>query len=130
MDEFLLDCLKHINPFADHDDVDEVTMLNEYDLLFIFKNGEKIIYDSFEQTFTTMKYDNDELTDEQFKKEFGNILRKKMNRKHITQEELANRVGTTQSMISRYIGGTTLPSFPMMIKLAKALGCTTDDFYY
>jgi DNA-binding XRE family transcriptional regulator len=130
MNKFLRDCLRHINPFARDEDIVEAIMLNEYDVLFVFKNGNKVVYDSFEQTFTSIRYGSNDLTDEQYKKEFSVILRKIMNRKHVNQEELARRVGTTQPMISRYINGDAMPSFTMMIKLAKALDCSTDDFYY
>lgn len=130
MDIFLLECLKHINPFLREDDVVEATMLNEYDVLFVFKNGDKIVYDSFERTFTSMRYENNNLTDEHYKKEFAVILRKRMNRKGITQDMLADMVGTTQPMISRYIQGDAMPSFTTIIKLAKALDCSADDFYY
>lgn len=130
MDYFFKQCLMQINPFITEDDVLEATMINEYDILFKFKNGNNVLYDSFEHTFRHVRQNEEELTEETHKKEFSSNLRKMMNRKFIDQEELARRVGTTQQTISNYITGNTMPSFSMIIKLAKALNCNTDDFYY
>jgi transcriptional regulator with XRE-family HTH domain len=40
----------------------------------------------------------------------------------ITQEELAKRAGTKQSIISRFEGGNYNPSLEFMQKLAQGLG--------
>jgi DNA-binding XRE family transcriptional regulator len=44
------------------------------------------------------------------------------NEQHITQEELALRVGTKRSNISRLESGTYNPSLDFLIKVAKGLG--------
>ena len=41
---------------------------------------------------------------------------------HITQEELARRIGTTKSNISRLESGNYNPSLDMLTKIARALG--------
>src|SRR3546814_18942558 len=40
----------------------------------------------------------------------------------LSQRELAERVGTTQSAIARLEGGNILPSLPTLDKIAEALG--------
>lgn len=122
--------VKYVDPFAKLEDMEELFMINDFDLFMKFKDGRKTVFDTFEYTFTAMRYGTNDLTDEQYKKEFSVILRKMMKRRFISQGELAERVGTSQQMISRYTNGDSMPSFPMMIKLAKALRCTVDDFYY
>lgn len=130
VDEKLYHYVKYVDPFAQLEDMEELFMINDFDLFMKFKNGKKAVFDTFEYTSTAMRYGTNDLTDEQYKKEFSVILRKLMRRRFVSQEELAKRVGTTQQMISRYVNGDSFPSFPMMIKLAKALRCTVDDFYY
>jgi len=44
------------------------------------------------------------------------------NAQHITQEELALRVGTQKSNISRFESGTYNPSLDFLVKIAKSLG--------
>lgn len=41
---------------------------------------------------------------------------------HITQEELAKRIGTQKSNISRLESGNYNPSLDLLIKIAEALG--------
>ncbi len=48
------------------------------------------------------------------------ILQKRIQ-KHITQKQLAKRLGTNQSAVSRLESGTYNPSLKFMKKLAKAL---------
>lgn len=120
-----------IHPFATKDDIEEIRELNRWDLMIIFKNGEKFIYDTLMNTHRLIFYENvNELTEEQEAKEFARKLLKMMQRKFITQEELAERIGTSQTMISRYITGECIPNYRVVVKLAKALNCMTDDFRY
>jgi DNA-binding XRE family transcriptional regulator len=44
------------------------------------------------------------------------------NAQHITQEELALRVGTQKSNISRFESGAYNPSLDFLVKIAKSLG--------
>ena len=71
------------------------------------------------------------LTDEQVKTEYEALrpqyelieqIITARTQQGITQEELAKRVGTTQSNISRFEGGNYNPSLEFMQKLAHGLG--------
>lgn len=44
------------------------------------------------------------------------------NAQHVTQEELALRVGTQKSNISRFESGAYNPSLDFLVKVAKSLG--------
>ena len=110
--------------------VEEYFEINEWELFVRLKNGDKFIYDSFNNIADFIAYESDDLTEEQMKKEFAKNLKKLMKHKWINQEELAERIGTTQVMISRYVNGQCLPGMIMLKKIAKALNCSTEDFYY
>ena len=45
----------------------------------------------------------------------------------ITQAELAVQLGVTQSAISQWESGTTLPEVGKLVKMSKLFGCTVDD---
>lgn len=45
----------------------------------------------------------------------------------ITQAELAVRLGVTQSAISQWESGTTLPEVGKLVKMSQLFGCTVDD---
>lgn len=59
---------------------------------------------------------------------FSKNLRRMMKEDNMTQEDLSNRIGINQSMISRYMNGQCLPSLLTTIKIADALFCSLDEF--
>jgi DNA-binding XRE family transcriptional regulator len=120
-----------VDPFATKDDIEEVRELNEWDLLIIFRNGKKVLFDRFTGYHKNIFYNGiDELTDFQERKEFAYRLRSLMGRRWISQDQLAEMVGTTQPMISKYVRGESFPNALMLRKIAKALKCSMDDFFY
>lgn len=131
MEDYLLYYINRIDPLATMNDIDTIDELNEWDLLIIFKNGRKVIFDKFTGYYKDIFYDSiHEVTEEQEKKEFAYRLRSLMGRQQITQEELADSINTSQVMISRYVRGETIPSAIVLRKIAKALDCSMDDFFY
>lgn len=58
--------------------------------------------------------------------EFGERLRQLRKQKNLTQKQLAELVGVTNSIISFYEVGDRMPSPEMIVKLAKALNVSTD----
>ena len=48
----------------------------------------------------------------------------------MSQKELADKVGVAQVTISNYVRGERMPTFYMMKKLVKALGCRIEDLDY
>jgi transcriptional regulator with XRE-family HTH domain len=46
----------------------------------------------------------------------------------MTQTELANASGIHRQVIIRLEAGTNQPTWPTVVALAKALGCTPNDF--
>lgn len=47
----------------------------------------------------------------------------------LTQRELAERVGTTEVSMSRYVRGDRVPKAPICIKIANVLNCNVEDLY-
>ena len=131
MNKYLFQYVLKYNPFVKEEDVEDITCINEWDILIKFKNGKKIIYDTFTNYYTEIFYNSiNDITEEQEKKEFSHKLRSLMNRKNITQDELAEKTNTSQVMISRYITGRCIPSVIVLRKIAKVLNCSMDDFFY
>jgi transcriptional regulator with XRE-family HTH domain len=52
---------------------------------------------------------------------FGRALREMRQRAGLSQRELAERIGTTQSAVARMENGATQPKFCTLEKLAEAL---------
>jgi transcriptional regulator with XRE-family HTH domain len=47
----------------------------------------------------------------------------------MTQRELAERIGTTEVSVSRYISGSRVPKAPVCIQIAEVLNCKVEDLY-
>ncbi len=71
------------------------------------------------------------MKDEDFKSEYERLkpryeiisqIIEERSRQNITQEELALRVGTKKSNISRFESGTYNPSIDFIVKIARSLG--------
>jgi transcriptional regulator with XRE-family HTH domain len=69
------------------------------------------------------------MDDSQMRLNFRRRLQTIMNRKWVTQEELAQRINSSQQMISRYLTGQSIPSALTIKKIADALDCNVNDFY-
>ncbi len=53
-------------------------------------------------------------------------IKKLRQQNHMTQKELAQRVGDSKAMISAYETEMRYPSYDVLIKLAATFGVTTD----
>ncbi|MDD5945106.1 MAG: helix-turn-helix transcriptional regulator [Clostridia bacterium] len=58
--------------------------------------------------------------------DFRTNIKRLRQEKHMTQEELAKRVGVSKAMISAYETEIRYPSYDVLIKLASVFGVTTD----
>lgn len=58
--------------------------------------------------------------------DFGTTLKKLRLEKHLTQSQLAQRLGLTKSVISAYETGLRMPSYDILIAIAKIFNVSTD----
>lgn len=58
--------------------------------------------------------------------DFGNILKTLRLKKNMTQAQLAQKLGLTKSVISAYENGLRLPSYDILINIAKIYNVSTD----
>lgn len=56
----------------------------------------------------------------------GEILGRLRTEMHLSQKQLAQKVGVSSSMIALYETGSRFPSLPVLIELSRALGVSTD----
>lgn len=60
-------------------------------------------------------------------KRFGEYLRKYRQQNRMTQEELAEKLGTSKQVISNYEKFYRSPRISMAVKIAEQLGVTLED---
>ena len=58
--------------------------------------------------------------------EFATRLRQLRRDKHLTQAQVASRIGVTPSMVSSYETDIRLPSYEVMMRIADVFGVTVD----
>ena len=58
--------------------------------------------------------------------DFGNVLKTLRLKKNMTQAQLAQKLGLTKSVISAYKTGLRLPSYDILIHIAKIFNVSTD----
>ena len=100
------------------------------ELIVTFRDGSKILYNDFENTVRYLPTDSNNMSEKQFRREFGYRVKLIMLEKGITQDELSEKTGIAQETLSRYICGKNVPSFYKIDKIAKALDCSVDEFRY
>lgn len=99
-------------------------------LIVRLKTGESLLYNSITHYVRILPNDSSNMTEEECRSEFGNRLYDILRSKGISQKELSSKVGLSETMISRYMKGIATPSFYIVDKIAKAIGCSTDSFRY
>ena len=130
MSNYLFQYARTCDPFITDDDVEEYREINEWDLLITFKDGRQFIFDRFTNANKRVYYNSiNDITDEQERREFAYRLRSLMGRRWVNQDQLAEMIGTTQPMISRYVRGEAVPNAITLRKIAKALRYSMDDFF-
>lgn len=58
--------------------------------------------------------------------DFGNVLKTLRLKENMTQAQLAQKLGLTKSVISAYETGLRLPSYDILIHIAKIFNVSTD----
>ena len=58
--------------------------------------------------------------------DFSQRLKQLRTSKHLTQNQVADRIGVTASMVSSYETDIRLPSYDVLIKIARLFGVTVD----
>ena len=58
--------------------------------------------------------------------EFSQRLKQLRTTKHLTQGQVADRIGVTASMVSSYETDIRLPSYEVLIRIANLFGVTVD----
>lgn len=130
MNFYIFNHISKIDPFVQEEDIQEAYFINEYDLFVSYKNGEKYIIDTFHNTFSGLYPEGHILSDDEWTMSFKRRLRQRLDRRRMTQEELADELGVSRMTINRYINGQTIPNALMLKKISLVLNCDINEFFY
>ena len=115
--------------------IDQV-YIGDFETVFILDNGDKTLFDELEKSIRfipSLSAEQNELTEEQWLKEFSRKIKNKIKLKRFTQMELADELGISRMSISRYVNGKRVPDYLLLKRFAKVLNCPLEeitDFWY
>ncbi len=127
--EFLYKHILNNYPDVNPERVQALTAINDHDLVILYKNGKREVFDTFENTRQYIEYHTDAMTEEDHRKQFPSLLRKWMRRRFMNQADLSKELGTSQQMISKYLTGAAIPGYGRLKKIADVLHCSVEDLY-
>ena len=67
------------------------------------------------------------MTEQEWREQFAENLRLRMEEFGYSQRDLADDVGISESAISRYLAGQQVPKVTALLNIAYALDCSLDD---
>lgn len=67
------------------------------------------------------------MTEQEWRDEFGRNLSGLIYEANITQKDLAEMAGITESDVSRYVNGIQTPTAITIVNISYALGCEYDE---
>lgn len=113
--------------------VKRITRCWEYgdmDLIIELDNKKLMFYEFGTTIFREIRLldGSSEPTEDQWKKTFGYNLSEMMWRGKFSRNELAEAVGLSEAILSKYVNGKAIPRFHIVERLAKTLNCSVDDF--
>lgn len=100
-----------------------------FELVLIMNDGSRWSYYDFDNTLRKLPK-GPELTEEEYRKEFGIRLSDILYRRGITQNELANMAKISYVTVSSYVRGISTPSYSNASRIARALHMSLDAFTY
>jgi DNA-binding Xre family transcriptional regulator len=87
----------------------------------------RVEFDSSDNTIRWVRKIDRSVDNELLRKEIGRNIRKFIIYRGIQQQELSEKIGITEAMLSRYINGTSMPRLDKLHNIASVLGCRIDD---
>ena len=98
-----------------------------YHITVLLNDNSRVEFDSSENTIRWMTKIDRSTDNDILRKEIGRNIRKFIVNKNMRQQDVADKAGITQAMLSRYINGTSMPGIDKLHNLAAVLGCHVDD---
>lgn len=98
-----------------------------YHITILLDDNSRVEFDSSENTIRHVRV-VDRFTDNDIlRKEIGRNIKKFIVYRGMRQQDVSEKTGITQAMLSRYINGTSMPGIDKLHVLASVLNCRLDD---
>jgi predicted XRE-type DNA-binding protein len=124
--ERLIDQFEHYYPYL-YEQVVDWWPSGRLHITVKLDDGSLFEYSSVDNTIRKISSDNNTKDVEALRKEIGRNLQKVILTRGIPQSHIAEKVGITEAMLSRYIHGTSMPGVDKLYNIAATLGCRVAD---
>lgn len=111
-------------------DADEYFTDDPFEVVVRLLDGTMVAYDDLTHMVRRLPSDSDHLSESEYLNEFAIRLHRRMAAKAMTQLTLSELTGISNVTLSNYLNRKTMPSIYNVYKIAKALGCSIEDFMY
>lgn len=98
-----------------------------YHVTILLNDQSRVEFDSSDNTIRWVKKIDHTVDNDILRRGIGRNIRKFLVYRGMRQQDLADKAGVTQAMLSRYINGTSMPGLDKLHNLASVLGCQVDD---
>lgn len=98
-----------------------------YHITILLRDNSRVEFDSSENTVRWVSKIDHTIDNEALRKELGRNIRKFITYRGIRQQEVSEKIGITEAMMSRYINGTSMPGLDKLYKIAGVLGCRIEE---
>lgn len=99
-----------------------------WELTLYLKDGTRYIYNHrFDTIRALLKADACGYAEDVWSNEFASRLKFRMKENGMNQKTLADRIGVSQALISKYITGKAIPNSYQLSKIARVLGCSVSE---
>lgn len=124
----LIDCYLAYYPWNDSE-IDEWIELNDWTAIAVMQNGRSFLFDDVERKLREVYVIKDtlNLSDDMWAIGFGQRLQDAIYRSRLNNYELADLIGVTPVMLSRYINGKAIPKAQIVHRIATILDCAIDE---
>lgn len=98
-----------------------------YHITVLLNDNSRVEFDSSDNSIRWVKKIDRTVDNDILRKEIGRNIRKFIVYRGMRQQEVSEKLGVTEAMLSRYINGTSMPGIDKLHNLASILNCHVDD---
>lgn len=91
-------------------------------------DGSVLDYNDVDNTIRWVEYDEN-MTDENRRASFGCNLQKLVTHCGMSKGDIAEKLGISKTMLSRYLHGKTMPSLDKGLQIANLMKCSVEELF-
>lgn len=98
-----------------------------YHITVLLDDNSRVEFDSSDNTVRWVPKVDRSTDNDILRKEIGRNIKKFITYREMRQQDVSEKAGITEAMLSRYINGTSMPGLDKLHNLANVLNCRVSD---